>query len=198
MATRRLPLRAYVIATLFALVAGVLVASLLDDDGSGADERGPGRGSGTGTYRITPAGDLPASVADVTLASLDGGADTKLGDLLGSTPIVVNFFASWCVPCVTEMPAFERVHRDVGDQVQLVGLAYQDSDELAAETVERTGVTFPAFGDSGQDALTYFGGVQMPTSVFIDTDGTVVDVHMGPLDEDELRATLDELFGVAA
>jgi hypothetical protein len=96
------------------------------------------------------------------------------------------------------MPAFERVHRDVGDRVQLVGLAYQDGDELAAETVERTGVSYPAFGDSGQDALTYFGGVQMPTSVFIDSDGTVVDVHMGPLDEDELRARLDELFGVAA
>ena len=197
MATRRLPLRAYVIATLFAVVAGVLVASLLDD-GSGADERGPGSGSGTDTYRIRPAGDLPASAADVTLASLDGGADTKLGDLLGSTPIVVNFFASWCVPCVTEMPAFERVHRDVGDRVQLIGLAYQDGDELAAETVERTGITYPAFGDSGQDAMTYFGGVQMPTSVFIDTDGTVVDVHTGPLDEDELRARLDELFGVAA
>jgi hypothetical protein len=38
----------------------------------------------------------------------------------------------------------------------------------------------------------------MPTSVFIETDGTVVDVHMGPLDEDELRARLEELFGVAA
>jgi cytochrome c biogenesis protein CcmG, thiol:disulfide interchange protein DsbE len=197
-ATRRLPLRAYVIATLFALVAGVLVASLLDDDGSAADGRESGAGSGTDTYRIRPAGDLPTSVADVTLASLDGGADTKLGDLLGSTPIVVNFFASWCVPCVTEMPAFERVHRDVGDRVQLIGLAYQDGDELAAETVERTGITYPAFGDSGQDAMTYFGGVQMPTSVFIDTDGTVVDVHMGPLDEDELRARLEELFGVAA
>jgi cytochrome c biogenesis protein CcmG/thiol:disulfide interchange protein DsbE len=196
-ATRRLPLRAYVIATLFALVAGVLVTSLLDN-GSGADDRGPGSGSGTDTYRITPAGDLPASAADVTLASLDGGADTKLGDLLGSTPIVVNFFASWCVPCVTEMPAFERVHRDLGDRVQLIGLAYQDGDELAAETVERTGITYPAFGDSGQDAMTYFGGVQMPTSVFIDTDGTVVDVHTGPLDEDELRARLEELFGVAA
>jgi len=196
-ATRRLSLRAYVIATLFALVSGVLVASLLDD-GSGAGDRGSGSGSGIDTYRIRPAGDLPASAADVTLASLDGGADTKLGDLLGSTPIVVNFFASWCVPCVTEMPAFERVHRDVGDRVQLIGLAYQDGDELAAETVERTGITYPAFGDSGQDAMTYFGGVQMPTSVFIETDGTVVDVHMGPLDEDELRARLEELFGVAA
>jgi cytochrome c biogenesis protein CcmG, thiol:disulfide interchange protein DsbE len=195
-AARRLPLRAYVIATLFALVAGVLVASLLDD-GSGADERGPGSGSSPDTYRITPAGDLPASAAEVTLASLDGGADSKLGDLLGSTPIVVNFFASWCVPCVTEMPAFERVHRDLGDRVQLIGLAYQDGDELAAETVERTGITYPAFGDSGQDAMTYFGGVQMPTSVFIETDGTVVDVHTGPLDEDELRARLEELFGVA-
>ncbi len=201
MATRRLPLRAFVIATLLALVAGVLVASLLDDDGSGAD-RGPGSGSGGGsggdTYQITPAGELPASVADVTLAPIDGGADRKLGELLGSTPIVVNFFASWCAPCVTEMPAFERVHQDIDDQVQFVGIAYQNSDELAVETVERTGITYPAFGDSGQDAMSYFGGIQMPTSVFIDADGAVVDVHTGDFDEDELRATLDELFGIAA
>ncbi|MGH9113610.1 MAG: TlpA family protein disulfide reductase [Acidimicrobiales bacterium] len=197
MATRRLPLRAYVLATMLALVAAVLVASLLDD-GSSAGDRGPGSESGTDSYQITPAGELPASVADVTLAPLDGGADRKLGDLLGSTPIVVNFFASWCIPCITEMPAFERVHRDVGDQVQIIGIAYNDSDQLAAETVERTGITYPAFGDSGQDALTYFGGIQMPTSVFIDAGGTVVDVQSRPFDEDELRTTLDELLGVAA
>ncbi len=182
---------------MLALVAAVLVASLLDD-GSSAGDRGPGSGSGSDAYQITPAGELPASVADVTLAALDGGADRKLGDLLGSTPIVVNFFASWCIPCITEMPAFERVHRDVGDQVQIIGIAYNDSDQLAAETVERTGITYPAFGDSGQDALTYFGGIQMPTSVFIDAGGTVVDVQSRPFDEDELRTTLDELLGVAA
>jgi cytochrome c biogenesis protein CcmG, thiol:disulfide interchange protein DsbE len=197
-ATRRLPLRAFVIATPLALVAAVLVASLLDDDGSGADDRGSSGGSGGDTYQIAPAGELPASVADVTLAPLDGAADRKLGELLGSTPIVVNFFASWCAPCVTEMPAFERVHQDIGDQVQFVGIAYQNSDELAAETVERTGITYPAFGDSGQDAMSYFGGIQMPTSVFIDADGTVVDVHTGDFDDDQLRATLDDLFGVAA
>jgi thiol-disulfide isomerase/thioredoxin len=110
--------------------------------------------------------------------------------------VVINFYASWCGPCVSEMPAFERVHQDVGDRVTIIGIAYQDSDEDARATVARTGVTYPTFGDSGQDAVTYFGGVNMPTSVFIDRRGKVVDVRSRALDEGELRAALADHFRV--
>jgi hypothetical protein len=64
--------------------------------------------------------------------------------------------------------------------------------------VERTGVTYPTFGDSGQDAVTYFGGINMPTSVFIDAGGSVVDVRSRALDADGLRSVLEDRFGVAA
>ena len=195
MASRRIPLVPLVAATAFALVAAVGVAMWLGaDDESSAN----GDAAGSGSYQLTRAGELPESPADVTLSPLDGGPDRKLGELLGSKPVVLNFYASWCGPCVTEMPAFERVHQDVGDRVTIVGVAYQDSDEAARATVERTGVTYATFGDSGQDAVSYFGGISMPTSVFIDADGKVVDVHSRALDEDALRSALEDRFGIAA
>jgi thiol-disulfide isomerase/thioredoxin len=184
-----------VAATALALVAAVGVAMWLGGDDESSANGDP---SGSGPYQLTRAGELPASPADVTLSPLDGGPDRKLGELLGSNPVVLNFYASWCRPCVTEMPAFERVHRDVRERVTFVGIAYQDSDEAARATVERTGVTYATFGDSGQDAVSYFGGISMPTSVFIDADGEVVDVRSRALDEDALRSALEDRFGIAA
>jgi thiol-disulfide isomerase/thioredoxin len=194
-ASRRIPLVPLVAATAFALLAAVGAAILLrsGDESSANDD-----GSGSGPYQLTPAGELPASAADVTLSPLDDRPDRKLGELLGSKPVVVNFYASWCGPCITEMPAFEQVHREVGDKVTIIGVAYQDSDEDARATVERTGVTYPTFGDSGQDAVTYFGGISMPTSVFIDAGGNVVDVRSRALDADELLSALEARFGIAA
>lgn len=194
MATRRLPLSAVIVATVLALAAALGVLALLDDgdDGSSAD------GGTTDGYEMTPAGEVPGSVADVRLVPLDGGADRKLGEMLGTTPVVINFFASWCAPCVDEMPAFETVHQSLGDQVTFLGLANDPASDKALDTVASTGVTYPTFDDPDASALTYFGGLAMPTTVFIDARGEVVDVHSGALTEDELRDRISDLFGVAA
>lgn len=199
MAERRLPLSAIIAATALALVAALGVLTLLggdsDDDG---DDASAADGAAADGYELSPTGEMPGSVAEVRLAALDGGDDRTLGELTGTTPVVVNFFASWCAPCVDEMPAFEDVHQALGDQVTFVGLANQDSHDDALATVAATGVTYPTFDDPDASALTYFGGLTMPTTVFIDAEGEVVDVNSGPLTEAELRAKLDALFGVAA
>jgi cytochrome c biogenesis protein CcmG, thiol:disulfide interchange protein DsbE len=193
-ASRRLPLPAILVATALALAASLGVVALLDG-GDGDPVAGDGGAAG---YELTPTGEMPTSVADVRLAALDGGADLALGELLGSTPVVVNFFGSWCVPCIDEMPAFEEVHQSLGDRVTFVGMANRDTAERALATVAATGVTYPTYDDPDASALTYFGGLAMPTTVFIDASGEVVDVHSGPLSEAELRNRLDDLFGVAA
>jgi thiol-disulfide isomerase/thioredoxin len=199
-AARRLPLSAVIVATALALVAALGVLALFDDgdDGDAAAGSGSGDGATSDGYELTPSGELPTSAAEVRLAALDGGEDRMLGDLLGTTPVVVNFFASWCVPCIDEMPAFERVHQDVGEKVTFLGMANRDSPEDALATVEATGVTYPTFDDPGASALTWFGGLAMPTTVFIDTSGNVVDVNSGALTEAQLRAKLADLFGVTA
>jgi thiol-disulfide isomerase/thioredoxin len=200
MSTRRLPPSAWLIATLLALVAALGVATLLD---RGGESSGASRADDedSGQIDLTPApesADLPDSTADVRLAALDGGAERRLGEMLGTTPVVVNFFASWCTPCLDEMPGFEAVHQDLGERVGFVGMAYRDTSEDALATIARTGVTYPAFADAGDAAMTYFGGIEMPTTVFIDATGNVVDVHPGALSEDELRAAIADKLGVAS
>lgn len=189
-ATRRLPLFAVVVATALALAAALAVVAVLDDE--------PRAGGTTDGYELTPAGELPDSVGDVRLVALDGGPDRALGELLGTRPVVVNFFASWCAPCVEEMPAFERVHQELGDQVTFLGMANRNTPEEALATVAATGVTYPTYGDPDTSALTWFGALAMPATVFIDASGEVVDVRSGKLSEAELRAKLTDLFGVAA
>lgn len=193
-ASRRLSPATVVVVTAFALVAALITLIVLDRGGSSATgERG------ADDIELSPeVAKLPSSVQDVTLASLDGGADRKLGELIGTKPVVVNFFGSWCAPCIREMPAFEQVHRDVGDDVAVIGMAYRDTPEDARATVRKTGVTYPTFADRDGGALTWFGGLEMPTTVFIDEAGKVVDVNRGAMTESELRAKLHDLYGIAA
>jgi cytochrome c biogenesis protein CcmG, thiol:disulfide interchange protein DsbE len=196
-APRRLPLLFLVLATVLALLAAGAVLAVFGNGGSTepADSAG---GVDASTYELIPAGDLPTSVADVRLVALDGGDDGRLGDLLGDQPVVVNFFASWCQPCIDEMPDFEAVHQAVGDQVTIIGMANRDPEDAALSIVERTGVTYPTYGDPESSAITYFGGIQMPTTVFIDAGGEVLDVHPGALTESQLRDRIGDLFGVPA
>jgi thiol-disulfide isomerase/thioredoxin len=195
-AERRLPLSAVIVATALALVAALGVLALVD---SGGDDEGAAAGEQANEdYELAPAGELPGSVGEVRLGSLVGDADRSLGELTGTTPVVVNFFASWCVPCVDEMPAFEAVHQSLQGQVTILGMANQDAPDDALATVASTGVTYPTYADPDASAITYFGGLAMPTTVFIDTAGEVVDVHSGPLTEAELRSRITDLFGVAA
>jgi cytochrome c biogenesis protein CcmG/thiol:disulfide interchange protein DsbE len=200
-ASRRLPLPAVIAATAFALLAALGAFAVLDGGDArgdaGADSATPGDGAAD-DFELAPQGQLPGSVAEVRLASLRDGPDAALGDLLTGAPVVVNFFASWCVPCVEEMPAIEAVHRSLGARVTFVGLANQDRDEDALATVDATGVTYATYGDPDASAITYFGGLSMPTTVFIAADGTVVDVNNGPLTEAELRAKITDVLGVAA
>jgi cytochrome c biogenesis protein CcmG, thiol:disulfide interchange protein DsbE len=176
-ASRRLPLPWLVGATIvIVLVAAAVVVFAGDDDSADSAD--------------------PVAVDDLALASLTGGRDQKLGDVLDRQPLVLNLFASWCSPCIQEMPDFEKVHQDLGDEVDFAGLAIRNPPDKALETVEQTGVTYPTFGDPSDEASELFGVVNMPTTVFLDADGTVLDVHTGRMTEDQLRAEIGEQFGV--
>lgn len=123
-------------------------------------------------------------------ALLDGGTATFAQ--FEGTPLVVNFFASWCAPCVKEMPGFEDVHQALGDQVAFLGIDLRDSVSAATELVERTGVTYTIGRDPRGDLFTALEGVNMPTTFFIDADGTIVASHSGAMTADALRHAIDE------
>jgi cytochrome c biogenesis protein CcmG, thiol:disulfide interchange protein DsbE len=148
-----------------------------------------------------PAGALATS-APVTEPGLEepferfDGAVARLHDWQG-TPMVVNFWASWCPPCVAEMrDALEPMHQQLGDQVLFVGLNVQDTPERAEAIVEQTGVTYLLGRDPAGLLFTAFGGFGMPTTVFIDASGTVVSSHTGAFTVDQLRTLIQTNLGV--
>ena len=135
-----------------------------------------------------------AGYLEVELPTFDGGSFT-LADV-GGRPAVVNFFASWCAPCVSEMPAFEAVKSAVGDEVAFVGINVQDRIEDGAALIERTGITWQIARDPDGELVRAVGGVGMPTTVLLDADGAIVELRTGALGQDQLGDLLREHFGV--
>ncbi len=129
---------------------------------------------------------------DAEFELLDGGTATFAG--YRGRPLVVNFFASWCPPCVAEMPDFEDVHQDYAGEVAFLGLNLQDSVDSGRRLVERTGVTYDIGRDPDGTLFQAFGGIAMPTTVFVDADGQVVEVYSGALTADALRDRVTELL----
>jgi thiol-disulfide isomerase/thioredoxin len=126
---------------------------------------------------------------DLELQTFDG-APFRFSELRGK-PAVVNFWASYCAPCVKEMPAIESVHQSLGNQVAVIGVNNQDRDEKADEMAERTGVTYTLVRDPRGDAFFELGLAVMPTTLFVDADGNVVATELGELTESELTATIE-------
>ena len=114
----------------------------------------------------------------------------ELTDFAGQ-PVVLNFFASWCPTCIAELPDFETVSQNFAGDVQFVGLSVQDAPEASLALLAETGVTFPNGLDTPGDVFTQFGGLGMPTTVFITADGEVANVHTGVLTEDSLTAAIE-------
>lgn len=132
--------------------------------------------------------DSPPTV-DASFTYFDG-SEGRLSDFRG-TPLVVNFWASWCPACVSEMPDFETVHTQLGDRVVFLGMNMQEIDpEAASELVKQTGVTYRLALDPKGEIYSQFGGIGMPTTLFIDAAGRLVDVHAGVLFKDDLLAKI--------
>jgi thiol-disulfide isomerase/thioredoxin len=176
------PLPVLVSATVLVVVA--VAAFVVTRDGGGAEA----------------SADWPSAskVKATELTALTAPADTRIGDLLGGKPLVVNFFARTCQPCRKEMPAFQRVYDDVQDEVGLVGVSEDVTEDDARTMVEQTGVTFPTYLDGTLKTLLLFGGNGLPTTVFIAPDGRVVDVSLGKLDAGQLRHEIEANFGIDA
>ncbi|RMH79450.1 MAG: TlpA family protein disulfide reductase, partial [Actinomyces sp.] len=136
--------------------------------------------------------DVPADVdIDVTYQTFDG-ATANLADRVGR-PLVVNFFARWCVACVSEMPDLEAVHQQVADEIDVIGISEDADPADALDLVAETGVTYDLGWDPDGTVFAHFGGFAMPTTVLVAADGTVVDVFSGAVTAAELTDRLEAI-----
>jgi len=197
----RLDRRTILVCVAIAAVAaaGVFVLLLADDTStdaspssvsspsspspSSSSETDPGTGpSGT----LVPAKEAP----DVEFTRFDGSTAT-LSDFRGQK-LVVNFFASTCIPCKKEMPALQRVHERLGDDVTFVGIAVQDDPEAAQDLIDQTGVSYDLGQDPTGSLFQGFGGVVLPVTAFVAEDGTVMKLHAGKLTEAEITQLISD------
>ncbi len=113
---------------------------------------------------------------------------------LAGKPVVLNFFGSWCPPCIRELPGFQAVSQRFKGKVAFVGVTFNDNRDGARDVLERSGVTFPAGYDPRNDVALDYGLVKMPTTVFISPEGNLVERRDGEFSEVQLEATINRLF----
>jgi cytochrome c biogenesis protein CcmG/thiol:disulfide interchange protein DsbE len=138
-------------------------------------------------------GTVNKPAAAFTLDRLDGTGKVALADHAGKV-LVLNFFASWCIPCKEENPALVRVwERYRSSDVVVIGIVYQDSLDSARRYVRDNGVTWPTLtDDDGRIAFAY-GVFGIPETYFIGPDGIVAGRHIGPIDEATLVTAIESL-----
>ena len=128
---------------------------------------------------------------DFTAYDADGNA-VQLSDYFGK-PLVLNFWASWCGPCKSEMPAFQQAYeQEDGVQFLLVNMTGGRETQADAEALlEEEGYTFPVLFDLDLDAAMTYGVTALPTTYFLDAEGNLVAWAQGAINEQTLQQGLD-------
>ena len=128
---------------------------------------------------------------DFTAYDADGNA-VQLSDYFGK-PLVLNFWASWCGPCKSEMPAFQQAYeQEDGVQFLLVNMTGGRETQADAEALlAQEGYTFPVLFDLDLDAAMTYGVAALPTTYFLDAEGNLVAWAQGAINEQTLQQGLD-------
>ena len=135
---------------------------------------------------------LPPTVGapspDFSLPQL-GESERRLSDLRG-TPVVINFWATWCPPCIEEMPLLDHAAADYSGKMVVLGINSGESPELVQPFLEKNGITFPILLDQTESVTDLYFVRNFPMTFFIDADGVLRAQHIGVLREDQLSRYL--------
>ena len=122
------------------------------------------------------------------------GNGVHLSDFFGK-PIVLNFWASWCGPCQSEMPDFNEKYAELGGDVHFVMVNMTDGGRETVETasafIEKNGYDFPVLFDTKSEAAMTYGAYSLPTSFFINAEGHVIAQAVGAIDAATLQRGID-------
>lgn len=142
----------------------------------------------------TDSGENAAETApDFTMTNASG-EEIKLSDFFDK-PVVLNFWASWCGPCKSEMPHFEDAYQKYGEDINFVIVNLTDGTretvENASDFIEEQGYTFPLYFDTNTEGAMTYGTYSIPVTYFIGADGVPVAQANGALDAATLQKGLD-------
>ncbi|MGI6005273.1 MAG: TlpA family protein disulfide reductase [Christensenellales bacterium] len=129
----------------------------------------------------------------------ENGDGVTLSDQLGK-PVIINFWASWCPPCVGEMPDFQELYDIYGQDVALMMINLTDGARETKETarafIDGQGYNFPVYYDIDSQASSVYGINSIPQTFFIDAEGYLIAYKQGMVSQEELLTGI-EMVGVA-
>lgn len=136
------------------------------------------------------------TMPNIPLFTLDG-VETTFEDVRQGKPVVINYFASWCPPCKQELPHFQKAYDTYKDQISFIFLDALDGQRETLETVKAFIRDFPFTGPVYYDEGIFayiFQTNSLPTTVFINADGTLANGYLGYVSESVLQENLDKLL----
>ena len=139
---------------------------------------------------------ISEAAPDFTVYDKAGNA-VKLSDMKGM-PVVLNFWASWCPPCKSEMPDFNEIAKEYEGKVTFMMVNLTDgqseTQESAQSFIDSMGYTFPVYFDLNSDAAYVYGIQSIPTTFFIDADGNLIAYASGAIDGDTLKRGISMIY----
>ncbi|SCI54158.1 Thiol-disulfide oxidoreductase resA [uncultured Clostridium sp.] len=173
---------------------------------AGASQAGDGIGTsqaddqaaGEGDAGIEPQPGKPLKsgnkAPDFTAELIDGSTVT-LSDFKGK-PVIINFWATWCGPCVKEMPAFERLKENYGDEIGILAVNCGEDADTIKDFADANGYTFPIALDEEYQVSMLYPTNSIPYTVVIDGNGKVTHVSSGAVDADTMYERYKEALGL--
>jgi cytochrome c-type biogenesis protein len=130
---------------------------------------------------------------DFTAKNLLTGEEISLSDYRGKI-VFLNFWGSWCPPCRAEMPSFQEVYEEYGDDVVIIGVGINDSEENLIKFAKSIGVTYPIVQDRTNEIGRTYRVRSLPTTYRINQQGEIQGVAQGGLNKDQLIQAIEELL----
>ena len=136
----------------------------------------------------------PQPAPDFTVYDAEGN-EVTLSALMDGKPTVLNFWASWCGPCRSEMPHIQEAYERLGGEVSFVMINMTDgqreTQESAEEYMAESGWTFPIYFDLDYDAAMTYGAYSLPQTYFIDAEGRLIAAARGSMSAEVLQSGID-------
>ncbi len=124
--------------------------------------------------------------------TMSDGTSHRLSDLHGKK-VLLNFWATWCEPCRAEMPDLQQVLATYGDSVVVLGVNKLETAVVIPQFVSEVGVSFPLIVNTEGDISNRYGAKNIPSSFFINTDGTIGARRIGVMTYDFMKSQIDQL-----
>ncbi len=135
----------------------------------------------------------PYPAPDFTLTALNGGS-LSLSTMRGRW-VILNFWATWCVPCGTEMPALQTIANERSGEIALFGINMRESDDDIRNFMSRNRLTFPMLTNPDDNLLANYNlEVGVPQTLIISPTGEIVYHVYGAIDLDKFRGILDQFL----